>query len=138
MRKLLVTVVLLAVPLAAACSSSPAPVTIRGTLTPSSAASSVFGSGVNGTAYASCTAAKPGPGTQVTVTDPSGKVIGTGTLGQWNRDTGKASGVTAYRCDMPFTVSGVPAEPRYGLQVAGVTGTSWVTSASSPVSLTAG
>jgi hypothetical protein len=50
-----------------------------------------------------------------------------GTLGLWNHDHLTAGGTTFYSCDMPFTISGVPSEPRYGLQVAGVPGTTWTT-----------
>lgn len=128
MRRLLVTAA--AALAAAACSGTPAPVTIRGTLTPALSLSDAY-SGFN------CAFRAPVPGQQVTVTDPSGKVIGTGTLGQWRHDTVKVSGVTVYRCDMPFTVTGVPPQQRYGIQAAGSAGTTWVTSVSGPVSIDA-
>jgi hypothetical protein len=46
--------------------------------------------------------------TQITVTDPSGKVIGTGTLGLRNHDSSSVSGTTIFPCDMPFTIGNVP------------------------------
>ena len=110
-------------------------VTIKGTVTPSSGASSVFGAGVNATTYAGCAAASPMPGTQITVTDPSGKVIGTGTLGVWADSSVTTSGLTVYLCDMPFTIKNVPSEQRYGFSINGVPGTIWETSVSGPVNL---
>ena len=103
-------------------SSAPPPVTIRGTVTPSSGSSSVFGTGMNSTSYAGCTASSPAPATQVTVSSPSGTVIGTGTLGAWNPDNATVSGTTIYRCDMPFTIKNVPQEARYGFAINGVPG----------------
>lgn len=128
MRKLLVTAgIALAV---ASCSSSPAPVTIRGTVSPQLSVSDALGG-------FDCARRSPVPGDQVVVTDPSGKVIGTGTLGQWRRDTANVSGVTVYRCDMPFTVAGVPPQQRYGIQAAGSSRVTWVTDVSGPVSIDA-
>ena len=69
----------------------------------------------------------PKPSTQITVNDPSGKVIGTGTLGTWRTGTTSAGGLTLYTCTMPFTISSVPSEPRYGFSITGVPGTTWVT-----------
>ena len=105
-------------------------VTIHGSVTPSSSASSVFGSGMTATSYAQCGTASPAPGDQVTVTDPSGKVIGTGTLGVWSRGSTTVSGTIIYPCDMPFTMGGVPSESRYGFEISGVPGTIWETSIS--------
>jgi hypothetical protein len=68
----------------------------------------------------------PGPGAQVTVTAPSGDVIGDGELAG-NPATSTATilgcveGVTVYK----FTVAGLPAEPRYGVRVSGLDGTIW-------------
>jgi hypothetical protein len=67
----------------AACGGGSA-LTVHGTVTPSSGASSVFGPGMNATSYAGCSTTRPAPGTQATVTDSSGKVIGNGTLGLWS------------------------------------------------------
>lgn len=110
-------------------------VTVNGTVTPSSGASSVFGSGITATTYAECALASPKPGTQITITSPSGQVIGTGTLGVWADSSVTASGVTAYQCDMPFTIKNVPSEARYGFSVNGIPGTIWETSVSGPVNL---
>lgn len=112
----------------AACGSSS--VTIRGTVTPSSNSSSVFGPGMTATSYAACSLASPAPGSQVTVTDPSGKVIGTGTLGFWSNANTTVSGTTVYPCEMPFTIQGVSSEPRYGFHIDGVPGTIWETTIS--------
>jgi hypothetical protein len=110
-------------------------VTVNGTVTPSSGASSVFGSGITATTYAECALASPKPGTQITITSPSGQVIGTGTLGLWADSSVTASGVTVYQCDMPFIIKNVPSESRYGFSVNGVPGTIWETSVSGPVNL---
>lgn len=126
---LLVTAAVAAV-LCAACSSRPAPVTIRGTVTPSLSQSDAYGG-------FDCAQRSPVPGEQVVVTDPSGKVIGTGTLGQWNRDTVNVAGTTVYRCDMPFTVTGVPPQQRYGFQATGSSAVTWETSVSGPVGIDA-
>lgn len=100
-------------------------VTIHGTVTPHSETSDIFG-GQN--SYANCSLDSPAPGTQVTVTDPSGKVIGTGSLGYWTGASVTASGLKLWTCPEPFTIKGVPSEPRYGFQVNGVPGTIWETS----------
>lgn len=124
--------------IAAGCSSGGASaVTVNGTVTPSSSSgvSSVFGHGINATTYAGCKKASPAPGTQITVTDPSGKVIGTGTLGQWADTTVTAQGLKVYPCNMPFTISNVPSEQRYGFAINGVPGTMWETSVSGLVHL---
>ncbi len=123
---------------AAACGSSPPPVTIHGTVTPSGTISQTFGQGLNADGYGACSETSPAPGTQVTVTSPSGTVIGTGTLGSWNTDSVVIEGTTMYHCDMPFTIKNVPQETRYGLAVSGVPGTIWETSVSGAVSLEAG
>jgi hypothetical protein len=49
---------------------------------------------MNATSYMMYTVAKPTPGTQNTATDPSGEMIGTGTLGLWNHDGSTVSGAT--------------------------------------------
>lgn len=98
--------------------------TVHGTFTPTSESLSLFG-GV--TDYALCSEANPAPGSQVTVMDSSGKVIGTGVLGPWSHQTVKVASLTLYECTMPFTVSGLPSESEYGFTVNGVPGTLWET-----------
>jgi hypothetical protein len=111
----------------AAC-GGPGTVTVHGTVTPNSASAGVFGPGMTSTSYAGCATANPAPGTQVTVTDSSGKVLGVGTLGAWSAATRTVSGVTIYPCTMPFTITVVTAgEPRYGFAISGVPGTQWET-----------
>src|SRR5580704_9561484 len=90
--------------LVAGCSSST--VTVQGQVAPSSSTGSVMG--ITADSYATCSLASPSPGTQVTLTDSSGKVIGTGTLGIWSHAHAAVSGVTSYNCDMPFTMKNVP------------------------------
>lgn len=124
--------------LAACGSSTPPPVTVHGTVLPSSASSSVFGQGMTATTYEGCAGASPAPGSQVTVTSPSGTVIGTATLGLWNRDTMSAAGNTVYRCDMPFIMKDVPKETRYGFAINGVPGTIWESSVTGTLSLAVG
>ena len=131
-------VVLIAVIAAVKLAGGSSAATITGTVTPSSAASSVFGSGINATSYAECAVTSPKPGTQVTVTSPSGQVIGTGTLGLWSHSSVTASGLTVYLCDMRFTIKSVPAEQRYGFSVDGESGTIWETNVTKPVSLSIG
>ena len=53
-----------------------------------------------------------GPGTQVTVTDQSGTIVGTGQLG-----TASVSGA-ATTCTFPFVASGLPRESFYGVSVS--------------------
>jgi hypothetical protein len=85
--------------------------------------------------YGECSSDTPSPGVQVVVTDPSGKVIGTGTLGPWSHQTATASGLTMFPCWMPFVMRNVPTEPRYGFSVNGVPGTIWMTKVSQLVTL---
>ena len=115
-----------------ACSSSPPPVTAHGTLT-------VEVNPLGGTevaqAYPDIT-----DGSQVTVTDPSGKVVGTGTLAYSKSQTatealllGTQMGLGANAADMvldiavyTFTVTGLPGGlPRYGFSVGTNRGTIW-------------
>jgi hypothetical protein len=124
---------------AAGCSSGGASaVTVNGTVNPSSGVAVVFGPGINATTYAGCAKASPAPGTQIKVTDPSGKVIGTGTLGRWTDTSVTAQGLKVYPCDMPFTINNVPSEQRYGFAINGVPGMMWETSVSGPVHLSVG
>lgn len=88
--------------------------TIHGTVAPSSTTASVLG--ITADTYSGCAGASPQPGTQVTVIDPSEKVIGNATLGTWSHAHFAISGVQDYLCIMPFTMTGVAGEPRYGLQ----------------------
>ena len=122
----------------AACGGGSSAVTIHGTVTPSSGVSAVFGAGMNANSYTSCSSASPAPGTQVSVTDPSGKVIGTGTLGLWSHASVKISGTTVYSCDMPFTIKDISAEPRYGFAINNVPGKIWVTDINKEVTLNVG
>lgn len=121
----------------ASCGGSSS-VTIHGTLTPSSGASGVFGAGMTATTYGLCATANPTPGTQVTVTDSSGKVIGTGELGLWKHDHSSIGGTTIYQCDMPFMIKDVPSEPRYGFQINGVPGTIWESSTTVSLDVSSG
>ncbi len=122
--------VIAAAALAAACGGGSSSIAIHGTLTPSLGLSSASGPGVNASTYAGCRSASPVPGTQVTVTDSGGTVIGTATLGLWSPAGIVESGTTVYSCAMPFIIKSVPSEARYGFQVNGVLGTIWETSVS--------
>jgi len=108
-------------------------ITIHGDVSPSSAGSLVLG--VAAQSYAGCARLNPQPGTQVTVTDPSGKVIGTGTLGVWSHATTRTGGVKTYTCTMPFTINSVPHEAGYGFQIGHLPGTIWLTRVNKRVSL---
>lgn len=110
-----------------------ATVTIHGDVSPSSADTLVLG--VTAATYAGCAQAVPRPGAQVTVTDPNGKVIGTGTLGQWSHARATTAGATTYTCAMPFTITSVPREPSYGFEITNVPGTIWVTDVHKRVTL---
>ncbi|MGH3188669.1 MAG: hypothetical protein ACRDOL_15630 [Streptosporangiaceae bacterium] len=70
------------------------------------------------------------------MSDPSGTVVGVGTLGLWSHDSITASGVTIYPCDMSFTIRNVPQGARYGFAINGVPGTIWESSVRGTVSLT--
>jgi hypothetical protein len=117
-----------------ACGGGPPPETVHGQVAPSSAVANVF-SGVTANSYAQCSEATPAPGTQVTVTNPSGKVLGSAVLGLWSHQHITTSGITAYQCDMPFTIRDVPHEARYGFAINGVPGKIWVTKLSGGVTL---
>ena len=108
--------------------------TVNGQVTPSGSASAL-GLGGDTQAYTECSNDTPTPGTQVTVTDPGGKVIGNASLGLWSHATISQSGLTLYTCNMPFTMKDVPAEPRYGFVINNVPGKIWITNVSSLVSL---
>lgn len=65
-------------------------------------------------------------GSQVTVVDPSGKVIGTGTLSYAKGDTGAA---IQWAMAYDFTVTVPGGETRYGIQIGHDRGTVWFTPA---------
>ena len=111
--------------------------TIHGQVSPNGSASAL-GLGGDAQAYSECSEDTPTPGTQVTVTDPSGKVIGTATLGLWSHATISQSGLTLYTCNMPFTMKAVPAEQRYGFEINNVPGKIWVNKVSKLVTLAVG
>jgi hypothetical protein len=68
-----------------------------------------------------------GQGTQVTVVSPSGTAIGTGSLSAPATTTSDMLGC-AYEVDVyKFSVTSLPSEPRYGVQVNGEQGTIWFT-----------
>jgi hypothetical protein len=118
-----------------ACGGTSA-VTIHGQIEPDGGAASI--SGGLAMTYADCSSDSPAPGSQVTVSDPAGKVIGTATLGHWSHRTATASGLTMYPCMMPFTMRNVVAEQRYGFGINGVPGKIWVSNVSKPVFLQVG
>jgi hypothetical protein len=118
----------------AGCGGAPATATVHGTVAPNGP-SSVLGVGGDEQTYAGCVGDTPKPGTQVTVSSPSGTVIGTAALGLWSRQRVSAGGLTLYTCVMPFTITGVPSEQRYGFAIAGVPGTQWENSITSAVGL---
>lgn len=63
------------------------------------------------------------PGTtQVTVKSPSGTVLGSTYLGQ-SSSAGSLLGQPL--CSLPFRVTSVPSARMYGIDIAGVSGTSW-------------
>lgn len=116
----------------AACGSAPPPITSQGSVTLYSG----LLSGMNvQDSYPDIAS-----GSQVVVTDDSGKVIGTGTL---SYDSGMTSALVTYAglaAKLPsydftqdvavyaFTVSGLPAGlPRYGIKVGQNRGTIWET-----------
>jgi hypothetical protein len=111
----------------AACSSSPSTSIVHGTVAPNGSASTL---GLAGDAqqYSECALDTPKPSSQVTVTDPSGKVIGNAGLSLWSHQTIRTDGLTLYPCDMPFVIKNVPNEPRYGFKINGVPGVIWFTS----------
>jgi len=125
-RALALPAAALAVITIAGC-GGPGTSTIHGTVTPS-------GPGI-ANAYGFCSEDNPAPGGQVTVSDPGGKVIGTGTLGTWSHAHFTSYGTTEYTCTMPFAMKGVPAEQRYGFAVNGVPGKIWFNKLSKPVTL---
>jgi hypothetical protein len=125
----------LAVFLVAGCGGGPSTVTIHGQVEPGGGALGSVGGGGLEMNYAACANDTPSPGTQVVVTDPSGKVIGTGTLGAWSHKTATASALTMYPCWMPFTIKDVPTEQRYGFSVNDVPGTIWLTKVDQLVTL---
>ena len=134
LRALAVAAVLVLAVAVAACGSGSPSVTIRGHIAPNGP-SSILGVAGDQTSYADCSVDSPSPGTQVTVTDPSGKVIGTAALGTWSTTRVSAAGLTLYTCRMPFTMTGVPGEQRYGFEINNVPGKIWMTKVSQLVTL---
>ena len=104
-------------------------ITIRGDVSPGAAFSGLA------TSQAGCSKATPSPGTQITVSSPAGRVIGSGTLGIWSTASATADGVTMSTCDMRFTIKNVPAETRYCFEINSVPGEVWVTNGIRPVAL---
>jgi hypothetical protein len=68
-------------------------------------------------------------GTQVSVVSPSGTVIGTGNLGAPATTTSNLLGCINEVDVYKFQVTGLPSEPRYGVQISGEQGTIWFTPA---------
>ena len=97
----------------AGCSSSPAPITARGTITVYYTSTSDGGAGDD-----------LADGDQVVVVNASGTVIGTGTLALQNSGTGLDGMAEQDVFSFKVTVPG--ALPRYGIQVGGTShGTVW-------------
>jgi hypothetical protein len=107
--------------------------TVHGVVSPASAGFAVLSP--TASSYAGCARFSPRPGAHVTITAPSSKVIGSGTLGTWSHATTRTGGGIAYTCSMPFTITGVPHESSYGFQITDVPGTIWVSDVSKPVAL---
>jgi hypothetical protein len=103
----------------AACGGSSATMNGSLTVTTSSGASS----------FCSGASFSGGQGTQVTVIDPGSKVIGTGTLGAPRSSAANQLGCVVGTDVYKFTVTGLPGEPRYGVQISGEQGTIWFTPA---------
>jgi hypothetical protein len=112
--------------LAAGCGGNtpaPANITVHGQVEPGSA---TLTSGLE-KSYSGCASDRPTPGTQITVVDASGKVIGNSTLGTWSHKAVSSGGLTIYPCWEPFTMTVPSDESRYGIQINGVPGTRWTT-----------
>ena len=117
----------------AACGGSSTS-TVHGQVTPTGP-SNVLGLGGDEQTYTECVNDTPKPGTQITVTDPSGKVIGNATLGLWSHATTFTGGLTNFTCTEPFTMTSVPSESRYGFQISSIPGTTWINDITHTVSL---
>jgi hypothetical protein len=130
----LLVLVLVLVFVVAACGSSAPPIAANGTLT---VEVNPLGGVEVSNAYPDIT-----DGSQVTVTDSSGTVVGTGTLSYSKTQTdaealvlGTAMGLGANADDLDldvgvytFTVTGLPGgEARYGIKVGQNRGTIWFT-----------
>src|SRR5450759_1182940 len=76
----------------AACGGS-STATIHGQLNPTGSGS-ILGVGGDAVGHGACATDTPKPGSQITITDASGKVIGNTTLGTWSRATVQVSGLT--------------------------------------------
>jgi hypothetical protein len=66
-------------------------------------------------------------GTQVVLTNPSGKVLDASALGGGTDAPGGSGGVG--QCNYPFTVRMIPGQPRYGITIGQNRGTVWFTPA---------
>lgn len=108
--------------------------TVHGTVSPTGPGSAL-GMGGDATSFADCSLDSPMPGDQITVTDPSGKVIGNATLGVWSAASVRVQGLTVYPCFMSFTMKQVPSEQRYGFAISGVPGKTWINNAGKTVTL---
>lgn len=90
-----------------AAAAAPRPITVRGTLVVSDPDDGVSGCDYSDTGYSDID-----EGAQVTVTSPSGTVIGNGALEAGVPEQGTD-------CEFPFTVAGVKRGlPRYGVTVS--------------------
>jgi hypothetical protein len=117
----------------AACGGSSTS-TVHGQVMPNGP-SSALGLGGDQQLYTECVNDTPKPGTQITVTDPSGKVIGNATLGLWSHAKVSAGGLTLFTCVEPFMMTSVPSESRYGFQITGISGTTWINDITHSVAL---
>ncbi len=132
-RTIFPAISLVAILALAACGGSSTS-TIHGQVTPNGP-SSALGLGGDQQTYTECVNDTPKPGDQITVTDASGKVIGNATLGLWSHAKTSAGGLTLFTCAEPFTMTSVPSESRYGFQISGISGTTWITDITHTVSL---
>jgi len=119
--------------LSAGCGGgTPANITVHGQVEPGGGTLASVGGGGLEMNYSGCASDQPTPGTQITVVDASGKVIGNSTLGTWSHKTATSGGLTMYPCWEPFTITVPAGESRYGFQIAGVPGTIWTTNVRQP------
>lgn len=136
LRGIAVALVVAATATLSACGNST--VTVHGQVEPGGGALASMGADGLAQTYSGCSDDTPSPGSQVTVTNPSGKVIGSATLGTWSHRTVTADGLTMYPCWMPFTMKNVAAEQRYGFKINNVPGEIWVNNVSKIVTLDVG
>jgi hypothetical protein len=91
MNRTVPAVALAAVALALTACGSTSTVTVHGTVQPYSTGDSLTDGLGYAQTYSECSIGNPAPGTQVTVTDPTGKVIGSPALGLWQNGSVSAS-----------------------------------------------